>query len=91
MKSKGTWQIAVGSVALAATLFVLPTPLFQVASGSADAGATGLFILGLALLAGGLGFLGYRTVPAFPRAEHGAELRHQGAVLPGRGPAGQPV
>ena len=91
MKSKGTWQIAVGSAALAATLFVLPTPLFQVASGSADAGATGLFILGLALLAGGLGFLGYGLCPAFPRAEQGAELRHQGAVLPGRGPARQPV
>ncbi len=91
MKSKGTWQIAVGSVALAATLFVLPTPLFQVASGSADAGVTGLFILGLALLAGGLGFLGYRAFPSFPRAEHGAELHHQGAVLPGRGPARQPV
>ena len=59
MKSKGTWQVAAGSAALAATLFVLPTPLFQVASGSADAGATGLFILGLALLAGGLGFLGH--------------------------------
>ena len=59
MKSKGTWQIAVGSVALAATLVVLPTPLFHVASGSADAGATGLFVVGLALLAGGLGFLGY--------------------------------
>jgi hypothetical protein len=59
MKSKGTWQIAVGSAALAGTLFVLPTPLFQVASGRADAGATGLFILGLALLAGGLGILGY--------------------------------
>jgi len=59
MKSKGTWQVAAGSAALTATLFVLPTPLFQVASGSADAGATGLFILGLALLAGGLGFLGH--------------------------------
>ena len=59
MKSKGTWQIVVGSAALAATLFVLPTPLFHVASGSADAGATGLFILGLALLTGGLGLLGY--------------------------------
>lgn len=59
MKSKGMWQIVVGSAALTATLFVLPTPLFQVASGRADAGATGLFILGLALLAGGLGFLGY--------------------------------
>ncbi|WP_346925487.1 hypothetical protein [uncultured Arthrobacter sp.] len=58
MKSKGTWQIAVGSSALAAVILVLPTPLFHVASGNADAGVTGLFLLGLALLAGGLGFLG---------------------------------
>lgn len=57
--SKGTWQVGAGGAALAATLFILPTPLFQVASGGADAGATGLFVLGLALLAGGLGFLGY--------------------------------
>lgn len=62
MRSKGTSQIAVGGAALAATLFVLPTPLFNVASGNADPGATGLFILGLALLAGGLGFLGYGLV-----------------------------
>lgn len=59
MKSKGTWQTAAGGVVLAVTLFVLPTPLFQVASGRADAGATVLFILGLGLLAGGLGLLGY--------------------------------
>ena len=58
MKSKGTWHIVAGSLALAATIFVLPTPLFQVATGSADAGATGLFVLGLALLAGGLGSVG---------------------------------
>lgn len=58
MMSKGTWQIAVGGVALAATIFVLPAPLLHVASGSADAGAVGLFVLGLALLAAGLGSLG---------------------------------
>ncbi|WP_160664141.1 hypothetical protein [Pseudarthrobacter sp. ATCC 49987] len=59
MMSKGTWQIAAGGVALAATIFVLPTPLFHVASGNADAGAVGLFVLGLALLAAGLGSLGF--------------------------------
>jgi hypothetical protein len=58
MKSKGTWHVVAGSLALAATIFVLPTPFFQVVTGSADAGATGLFILGLALLAGGLGSVG---------------------------------
>ena len=58
MKSNGTRLIVAGSLALAAAIFVLPTPLFQVASGSADAGAAGLFILGLALLAGGVGLLG---------------------------------
>ena len=59
MKSSGTWQIAAGSLALAATIFVLPSPLYQVVRGSADTGATGLFILGLALLAGGLGSVGF--------------------------------
>lgn len=59
MKSKGTRQIVAGSLALAATIFVLPTPLFHVVTGSADAEATGLFILGLALLAGGLGSVGF--------------------------------
>ncbi|MEO3934216.1 hypothetical protein WMO79_15580 [Micrococcaceae bacterium Sec7.4] len=59
MMSKGTWQIAAGGVALAATIFVLPTPLFHVASGNADAVAVGLFGLGLALLAAGLGSLGF--------------------------------
>lgn len=59
MKSNGTRQIAAGSLALAAAIFVLPTPLFQVATGSADAGAAALFVLGLALLAGGLGLLGF--------------------------------
>lgn len=58
MKSNGTRLIVAGSLALAAAVFVLPTPLFQVASGRADAGATGLFMLGLALLAGGLAVLG---------------------------------
>lgn len=58
MKSNGTRLILAGSAALAAAVFVLPTPLFQVATGRADAGAAGLFILGLALLAGGLGLLG---------------------------------
>ena len=59
MKPNGTRQIVAGSLALAAALFVLPTPLFQVATGSADAGVAGLFVLGLALLAGGLGLLGF--------------------------------
>lgn len=62
MKANGRMPIALGSAALAAALFVLPTPLFHVASGNADAGATGLFILGLALLAGGLGFLAYGLI-----------------------------
>ncbi|MDI3211366.1 hypothetical protein [Arthrobacter sp. AL12] len=59
MKSNGTRQIVAGSLALATAIFVLPTPLFQVATGSADAGVTGLFVLGLALLAAGLGLLGF--------------------------------
>ena len=59
MKSNGAWQTAVGALALLATVFVLPSPLFHVASGGTDAAATGLFVLGLALLAGGLGLTGY--------------------------------
>jgi hypothetical protein len=62
MKSKGFWQISVGSIALTATIFVLPTPLYQVATGSAGAGATGLFVLGLVLLAGGIGLVGLGLV-----------------------------
>jgi hypothetical protein len=58
MKYKGTRQIVAGGLALAVAVFVLPMPLFQVATGSADAGATGLFMLGLTLLAGGLVLLG---------------------------------
>lgn len=54
MRSKGFWQITAGAIALAATIFVVPTPLYQVATGSAGAGATGLFVLGLALFAGGI-------------------------------------
>ncbi|CAH0128053.1 hypothetical protein SRABI26_00148 [Arthrobacter sp. Bi26] len=57
MKPKGTWQIAVGSIALAATVFVLPMPLFDVFSGIAGQGAVALFVLGLGLLVGGLGFV----------------------------------
>ena len=57
MQSKGTWQIAVGSIALAATVFVLPMPLFEVFSGIAGQGAAALFVLGLGLLVGGLGLV----------------------------------
>lgn len=57
MQSKGTWQIAVGSIFLAATVFVLPMPLFEVFSGIAGQGAVVLFVLGLGLLVGGLGFV----------------------------------
>ncbi len=57
MRSKGTWQIAVGLTLLAVTVFVLPTPLFEVFSGTAGQGAAALFVLGLVLLAGGLGWV----------------------------------
>ncbi|SDK60635.1 hypothetical protein [Arthrobacter sp. ok362] len=54
MQFKGTWQIAVGSIFLAVTVFVLPMPLFEVFSGIAGQGAVAPFVLGLGLLAGGL-------------------------------------
>ena len=57
MQSKGTWLIAVGLILLAATVSVLPTPLFEVFSGTAGQGAVALFVLGLVLLAGGLVFV----------------------------------
>ena len=57
MKPKGKWQIAVGIVFLVATVFVLPMPLFEVFSGIAGPGAVALFVLGLSLLVGGLGFV----------------------------------
>ena len=57
MKSKGTWQIAVGIIFLAATVFVLPMPLFEVSSGIGGQGAVALFGLGLGLLVVGLSFV----------------------------------
>jgi ABC-type nickel/cobalt efflux system permease component RcnA len=58
MQSKGTRQIAVGLILLAATVFVLPTPLFEVSSGIAGQGAVVMFAVGLGLLLAGLGFVG---------------------------------
>ena len=57
MQSKGTWQIAVGLIFLAATVFVLPMPLFEVFSGIAGQGAVTLFVLGVCLLTVGLGLV----------------------------------
>ena len=53
MQSKGTWQIAVGLIFLAFTVFVLPMPLFEVFTGIAGQGEVALFVLGLGLLAVG--------------------------------------
>lgn len=57
MQSKGTWQIAVGLIFLAVTVFVLPMPLFEVSSGIAGQGAVTLFVLGVCLLTVGLGLV----------------------------------
>lgn len=57
MHSKGSWQIAVGLALLAATVFVLPTPLFEVSAGVAAQGALVMFVVGLCLLVGSLGFI----------------------------------
>ena len=57
MHSKGSWQIIVGLILLAATVFVLPMPLFEVVSGVAGPGAVVMFVVGLGLLAGSLGFI----------------------------------
>lgn len=52
MYSKGSWQITVGLVLLAATVFVLPMSLFEVATGVAAQGALVMFVVGLSLLLG---------------------------------------
>ena len=57
MQSKGTWHLAVGLILLTLTVFVLPTPLFEVFAGRAGPGAVALFFLGLTLLVVGLGFV----------------------------------
>ncbi|RKR12740.1 hypothetical protein [Arthrobacter oryzae] len=57
MQSKRTWQITVGSILLAATMFVLPMPLAEVFTGIAGQGAAVMFVVGLGLLVGGLGFI----------------------------------
>ena len=57
MHSKGSWQIAVGLAFLAATVFVLPTPLFEVSSGRGGQSAVVMFVVGLGLLAGSLGLV----------------------------------
>lgn len=51
---KGNLHIVLGGLALFATLFVLPSSLYDVVSGNAAGGGISLFVLGLVLLAGGL-------------------------------------
>lgn len=50
MKSKGSILIIVGLVCLAATVFILPTPAFEVLSAKSGPGTAGLFGVGLTLL-----------------------------------------
>lgn len=57
MHSKGSWQIVVGLILLAATVFVLPIPLFEVSSGGAGQGTVVMFVVGLGLLVGSLGLV----------------------------------
>lgn len=54
MHTKGTRRLITGGVALVATLFILPTPLFEVFSGTAEGLSLVLFVLGVVLLLGGL-------------------------------------
>ncbi|WP_026553213.1 hypothetical protein [Arthrobacter sp. H20] len=54
MQTKGTRRLIGGGIALAATIFILPTALFEVVSGTAQGAAVVLFTLGAILLVGGL-------------------------------------
>ena len=89
MQSKGTWQIAVGLILLAATVFVLPTPLFEVFSDSAGQGAAVMFAVELGLLLAGLGFVAVGLRKRSRKPADAAHVRHPGALLIRRGPAGQ--
>ncbi|MBG6179118.1 hypothetical protein [Arthrobacter sp. CAN_A1] len=54
MHSTGTWRLVAGGIALVATIFVLPTALFEVFNGTAEGGTIALFSVGAVLLLGGL-------------------------------------
>ena len=54
MHSTGTWRLVAGGIALVATVFVLPTALFEVFNGTAEGATIALFTVGVVLLLGGL-------------------------------------
>lgn len=54
MHTEGTRRLIGGGIALVATIFILPTPLFEVFTGTAEGLTLVLFALGAALLLGGL-------------------------------------
>ncbi len=54
MLTTGTRRLITGGVALVATLFILPTPLFEVFSGTAEGLSLALFVLGIVLLVSGI-------------------------------------
>ena len=54
MHTKGTRRLIGGGIALVATIFILPTPLFEVFNGTTEGLTMVLFVLGAALLLGGL-------------------------------------
>lgn len=54
MNARGTLQISLGGLLLFGTLFVLPSSAYDVGSGQASDVAVALFVIGLALLGGGV-------------------------------------
>ncbi|MHA7293263.1 hypothetical protein [Arthrobacter sp. HLT1-21] len=54
MNSTGTRRLVAGSIALVATIFILPSALFEVFVGTTEGAVVALFALGLALLVGGI-------------------------------------
>ncbi|MHA7277006.1 hypothetical protein ACX80O_10855 [Arthrobacter sp. Hz1] len=54
MNTSGTGRLIAGGIALVATIFVLPTALFEVFNGTADGATISPFTVGALLLLGGL-------------------------------------
>ena len=54
MRGTGTWRLVAGSIALIATIFILPSALFEVFVGTTEGAVVALLALGLAFLVGGI-------------------------------------
>ena len=85
MKARGTWQIVLGGLTLFATLFVLPSSLYDVVSGTAEGGGVALFVLGLVLLTGGLVLLGVGMIKRSQNLRSARSYETREASIPDSG------